>query len=146
MTYTKASSDHIDELLELMREYYTYDHLLFEEKVMRARLHEFFKNGAWGEIRLIHVKGVTAGYFILLFGFGLEHGRNVKIDEFYIREPFRFSGIGRQTLTFIEETYCKEGVSSLHADVETLNTKAQRFWTSRGFKKYDRNPHIKMID
>ena len=145
MIYRNAMLSDIDELLVLMGEYYVYDDLQFDAEVMRARLREFLQDSRWGEIWMIGLDGKTIGYTILSVGFGLEHGRNVLIDELYLREPFRHGGLGSRIVAHVEETYRKQGFSSLHADVETSNAKAQRFWASRGFEKYNRNPHIKMI-
>ena len=143
--YVPVVAAQVEELLVLMEEYYAYDHLLFDKSVMRIRLNNFLSEERWGEIRFMKMGQETIGYFILLFGFGLEHGKNVLIDEFYIRPSFQGKGIGKKTFAFIEELAKKKGLSSIHADVETSNARAQQFWTGHGLLRHDRSPHIKRL-
>lgn len=145
INYKNAEVDDINNILKLMREYYAYENVQLNQQDARERLEEFIKNCQLGKIWLIEIDKTTAGYIVVTHGFGLEHGRNVTIDEFYIRENFRGQGIGQRTMQFIEEELRSMGISSIQTEVERKNHKAREFWEKLGFQKYDRFPMTKMI-
>ncbi|MGH8679128.1 MAG: hypothetical protein ACREUQ_12345 [Burkholderiales bacterium] len=45
----------------------------------------------------------------------------------------------------MEDLLRKEGIVSLHTDVERTNGQAIEFWQGRDFKRYDRYPLVKML-
>ncbi|UCG61258.1 MAG: GNAT family N-acetyltransferase [Candidatus Zixiibacteriota bacterium] len=144
LTYKQAGALDIDALLSLVHEYYACENLPLDDAVARRRLKEFIQNPQLGYIWLIMVGGNLEGYIAVTNGYGLEHGRNVILDEFYIRDSFRGRGIGKMTLRFIEEELRPRGVESIHTEVERGNTGALKFWENLGFHRQDRYPMVKM--
>jgi GNAT superfamily N-acetyltransferase len=144
VTYKNAAISDIDTISRLMHEYYDYEGIQFDEPNARKRLHELITKPKLGKIWLIKINDNVEGYIVIAYGFGLEHGRNATIDEFYIRENFRGHGIGQKTIHFIENELRPTEIASIHTEVERKNHKAQEFWQSIGFQKYDRFPMAKI--
>jgi GNAT superfamily N-acetyltransferase len=101
--FIRAGLEQIDQVLELMREFYTVEHLPYDEAVARRGLEALFAHSHFGLIHLIQAGDHLVGYVVLTFGFSLEfHGRDGLVDELYIREAFRGQGCGRAALAFVE--------------------------------------------
>ncbi|MGE0685003.1 MAG: N-acetyltransferase family protein [Candidatus Binatia bacterium] len=128
-----------DTLLQLMREYYRFDHLHFDEQVVRSALEKFIGNKALGRLWIIVHAGETVGYLVLTLGFSFEFGGyDAFIDEVYIRESQRGRGIGKFALQVAEEECRGLGVRALHLEVERENTNAQALYRKVGFVEHDR--------
>ena len=145
ISYKIAEICDISIIIKLMREYYAFETIKLNEQNTKERLEEFIKKCELGKLWLIEINNNAEGYIVVTNGFGLEHGRNVMIDEFYIREKYRGQGIGLRTMQFIEKELLSIGISSIHTEVDRKNHKAREFWEKIGFQKYDRFPMTKMI-
>jgi diamine N-acetyltransferase len=128
-----------DLLIELMREFYAFEHLAFDEQVARSALRQILSNDALGRVWLIRLDGHCVGYAVLTLGFSLEFGgRDAFLDEIYIRAEQRWRGVGSKALEFIEEACRTLGVRALHLEVERENRNAQAVYRKFGFKEHDR--------
>jgi ribosomal protein S18 acetylase RimI-like enzyme len=137
--FTLAHASDADQLIELMREFYAFEHLKFDEASARAALGQILNERAFGIVHLIRVGAETAGYLALTFGFSLEfHGRDALVDEIYLRENFRGRGIGKAAIEFAAEVCRGEGIAALHLEVERENTRAQGVYRQAGFRDHDR--------
>lgn len=137
--FTLAGAPDADELVGLMREFYAFDHIAFDEAAARAALREILGDGRFGVIHLIGVGSESAGYLVLTFGFSLEfHGRDAFVDELYLRENFRGRGIGKASIEFAAEVCRAEGIKALHLEAERANTRAQALYRREGFRDHDR--------
>jgi ribosomal protein S18 acetylase RimI-like enzyme len=88
----------------------------------------------------IEVAGAVAGYAVLAFGFSLEfHGRDAFLDELYVRESFRGSGVGTACLEWLEAVCRAEGVHALHLEVDRTNAGAKRLYHRLGYGDHDRH-------
>ncbi|MFL5800444.1 MAG: GNAT family N-acetyltransferase [Roseiflexaceae bacterium] len=133
-------------LIQLMREYYAFDHLPFDEAAARPALEALLDNGSFGRAWLIEDGGAAIGYVVLTLGYSLEyHGRDAFIDELYIREGYRGRGIGRQALALLEATCRELGVQALHLEVERSNPVAQEVYRRAGYKDENRYLMTKWI-
>jgi GNAT superfamily N-acetyltransferase len=138
-TFKLAEPADTDTLLQLMREYYQFDHLPFDEQTARAALGKFIGNSALGRLWVICHAGETVGYLILTLGFSFEFGGyDAFIDEVYIRESQRGRGIGKIALQITEEECRRLGVRALHLEVERENTNARALYRKVGFVDHDR--------
>ena len=96
-TFRPVSCADIEPLLQLMREYYEFDHLPFDERLARTALGNFVDDPTCGRVWFICTETDVIGYLILTLGYSLEYGgRDAFIDEVYIRAAYRGRGIGRQ--------------------------------------------------
>jgi ribosomal protein S18 acetylase RimI-like enzyme len=126
-------------LLEMMREYYAYDRIPFDEAAARTALVALLQDPSLGRVWLIRESGNVIGYVVLAFGYSLEfHGRDACLDEIYLRPAYRGQGIGTQTLQFLEDACREIGIRSLFLVVERSNIQAQSFYREKGFAVQDR--------
>lgn len=126
-------------LLELMQEFYQFEHLPFDVNVLNDCIHELISDERIGIIRFILSDNEVIGYFVLTFGYSLEfHGRDALLDEFYVKENFRYRGAGTQCLKYIEQ-FCKEqNIKAVHLEVDTDNLAAKDLYHKNGYKDHNR--------
>lgn len=145
-TFTLVTPADIPQLLQFMREYYEFDHLVFNENVAQTAVEGMVSNETFGRIWLIRYAGEAIGYLALTLGYSLEYGgRDAFIDEVYIRSSHRGKGIGTAALTFAEEQCRTLGVRALHLEVERENTNAYGVYRNFGFIDHDRYMMTKRI-
>ena len=126
-------------LLGLMREFYAFEHLTFDETRARGALVRLLDDASLGRAFLVVEQGEIAGYVVLAFGYSLEfHGRDAFVDELFLRPAFRGQGRGREVFAFLEELCHQSGVTALHLEVERKNRGAQDFYRRLGFLDHDR--------
>ena len=136
----------IETVVSLMREYYAFDHLAFDEDVARTALENFLNNKSLGYVWLILYEGEVIGYLVLTLGYSLEYGgRDAFIDEVYIRDTHRGRGIGTKALAFAEEACRALGVRALHLEVERANTNAYGVYRKARFVDHERYLMTKRI-
>jgi ribosomal protein S18 acetylase RimI-like enzyme len=137
--FTRAGAADADELVEMMREFYAFDHIAFDEGAARGALRQILGDDRFGIVHLIRAEAETAGYLVLTFGFSLEfHGRDAFVDELYLRENFRGRGIGKACIEFAAEVCRREGIAALHLEAERANTRAVGLYRQAGFRDHDR--------
>ena len=145
-TFRSAAPADIDTLLVFMREYYEFDHLVFDEDVARNALEKMVGDDALGRIWLIHHADEAVGYLVLTLGYSLEYGgRDAFIDEVYLCSSHRGKGIGTGALAFAEEQCRALGVRALHLEVERANTNAYGVYRKVGFVDHERYMMTKLI-
>lgn len=132
-------------VLDMMAEYYAYDHLAFDRAVARRRLKDFLRDPALGVAWLMRQDGEPVGYAFVIRGFGVEHGRNVLIDECYVRAPYRGAGWGTRVVAEALRYARRVRAESVHIQAERANRKAVAFWQRQGFHRYDRYAMVRML-
>lgn len=138
-TFHLVGTAGIDSLLGLMREYYLFDSLDFDESRGRDAIRRFLAEESLGRVWFIKSDMEVVGYVILTFGFIVEfHGRHGVIDELFIRPEHRGRGYGGETIEFIEGVCRSMGILVLRLEVEKANTEAQHFYQQKGFTAHDR--------
>ncbi len=139
IVFKKADLEDISKLVEFMEEYYEYDHLVFDRRVVHKSLGELLGDDSAGCAWLIHCDGKEIGYIVVSFICSLEfHGRAAFIDEMYIREGFRKRGIGVKALEFVVEFCRNKRIDALRLEVERSNVRAQSIYKEFGFVAHDR--------
>jgi GNAT superfamily N-acetyltransferase len=136
----------IETLVEFIREFYEFEHLKFDESIVRTALAKILDDDSLGRVWLIQHGDEAIGYVVLTFGYSLEfRGRDAFIDELYIRESYRGQGVGMSVIQFIESVCPSLGIQALHLEVERKNTAAQNLYRKVGFKDHDRYLMTKWI-
>jgi GNAT superfamily N-acetyltransferase len=133
LAFRRAGREDRPVLARLVREYYAFDGLPFDAAATRAALRELLAHPEWGGAWLIASGGRTAGYVVLTPCFSLEFGREVFIDELYLRPAFRGGGLGRAALDFAARWAGHNGVAAIHVVTERNNPAARRFYRRGGF-------------
>ncbi len=135
----RATPSDADAVLAMMREYYAFDRLEFEAAAARAALDGLLADPERGEAWLAEHDGVPVGYGVLCLGWSLEfHGRDAFVDEIFVAESARGTGIGRELLARLEERCRALGVRALHLEVDHENRRALEMYRRAGFVDHDR--------
>ncbi|HLV34188.1 MAG TPA: GNAT family N-acetyltransferase [Spirillospora sp.] len=134
ITYHLAAPSDIETMLELIREFYAYDRHEYDEAVVRPALRLLLENEVYGRAWLVKVAGQTAGYIVVTYGFALESGgRDLLIDEIYLREAYRGQGIGTKMIEFLKAFCHEQGIGKLWLEVDDHNDAALTFYQRVGF-------------
>ena len=144
--YITASLQDIECLIDLMRLYYEHDEIQFDECIARQNALELLKSDKNGIALLIQQDNTAIGYIVVTFGFGLEHGSNGTIDEFFILPGYRGQGLGVKTLNYIESLLAEKGIKAIHTEVEIKNKHGMNFWIKNGYQSTDRKSLTKTIE
>ncbi len=133
-------------LMEMIREYYEFDHIPFDPSEIQAGLAGLLKDDSLGRVWWILSELRPVGYVILTFGVDLEFGgRQATITDLYLEPEQRRRGFGRKTLAHVEDFCRASGIQALELQVERNNVSAQAFYKSIGFRAHDRIPMSKRI-
>jgi ribosomal protein S18 acetylase RimI-like enzyme len=137
--FKPADVSDAETILPLVREFYEFEHITFDEGDARAALRQILSDSRFGRVWLIRSGAEAVGYLVLTFGFSLEFkGRDAFVDELFLRAGFRGRGLGTRALGVAEAACRAEGVRALHLEVERANTAAQGVYRRLGFKDHDR--------
>ena len=142
-----ATNADFDAIVGMMRIYYAEDDYAFSEQASRANLSTFVAHEHLGRLWVAEVDGVVAGYMAVTLGFSFEYGGlDSFLDEIYIAEPYRRTGLGREAID-IALDYCRdEGVKAIHLEVENHRTPARSLYEQRGFETHDRTLMTRLIE
>lgn len=142
-----ATQRDIDIVVQFIREYYAFDHLVFDETHARRAALEMINDERLGVIWLICVDDVPVGYAVMAFIHSLEcHGSTAFLDEFYLREDQRGAGLGKFAITFLVNECARRGIHALRLEVEHTNPNAQALYEKMGFVLHGRNILTRTLD
>lgn len=132
--------DDIDRLLPLMHDFYTFEHLPYDEDRLRRLLSGLTADHDLGRLILFESASELVGYMVLGFGFSLEfHGRDCLIDEFYVVPEHRSKGIGQGAIEFAMALCRDLGIKAMHLEADHFNVRGHEFYKRLGFKDHDRH-------
>lgn len=144
--FARVTETGINPLVEMIRKYYEFDRIPFDEARIRVGLAGFLKDESVGRAWWILRERQPIGYVILTFGFDLEFdGRQATITDLYLEPEHRRHGFGRKTLAYVEHFCRASGIQALELQVERSNVAAQALYESFGFQAHDRIPMSKRI-
>ncbi|MFL6231472.1 MAG: GNAT family N-acetyltransferase [Pyrinomonadaceae bacterium] len=145
--FKPADASDAETLMPLLREFYEYEHIIFDEKEARAALWQILSDARLGRVWLIRSESEAVGYLVLTFGFSLEFkGRDAFVDELFLRAGFRGRGLGKRALQVAAEACRAAHVRALHLEVARENTAAQEVYRRFGFADHDRYLLTKWIE
>jgi len=129
----------LDLVVAMMAEFYAIDGYPIDRNVSHRMLSEFINEEKSGKAWLIRSESDVVGYVILTFVTSFEFkGKIAFIDELYIRESARGTGIGKAAVEFIKAEARQHNVNMLYLEVEHHNTVASNLYTSAGFETHRR--------
>lgn len=144
--FAEAGPADTDLLVPLVREFYAYGRMEFDEGVARRALDELLGDERLGRVHLIREGAAVVGYVVLTFGFSLEFGgRDAFVDELFVREGWRGRGAGRRALELAAEVCRAEGIGALHLEVDHVNDTAHALYRKAGFREHDRHLMTRLI-
>jgi len=140
-----ATAQDLDRVLPLMRDFYAFERLPFEET--RGVLLQLLSDERLGRLTVFERRDETlAGYLVLGFGFSVEFGgRDALLDEFYVAPEDRGQGIGRAALDFALEQCRAAGIRAVHLEADHFNQRAHEFYLRCGFKDHARHLMTKWL-
>jgi ribosomal protein S18 acetylase RimI-like enzyme len=140
MTLQRATTHNFEVLFELIRQFYAHFDYPFDASKHRKVVEDFLSVDHLGSIWLIQKEAQYIGYIALTYGFTFEfQGRDAFIDEFFIAENYRNSGIGKQVLIEIQGKMDELGLLALHLQTEAYNHQAKKLYESVSFKDLKRS-------
>lgn len=144
--FRKATPLDVDIVIALIREYYAFDHIPFNDSVVRPALQELLENTSYGQVWLIFHNEVDSGYMVLTYGFDIEFGgRQATITDLYLRPHARGCGLGKTALQIAEQTCRLLGIHALELQVSEDNLTALHLYEKFGLQKHDRIPMSKEL-
>jgi GNAT superfamily N-acetyltransferase len=139
-TFRFATAADIPQVLPMMRDFYEFERLDFNEDRSRRLLAALVSDERLGRLLLFHFDGELTGYLVLGFGFSLEfHGTVALLDEFYVLPAFRGRGIGGAAVEFAAEICRSAGIRCLQLEADYFNQRAHDFYLRSGFKDHQRH-------
>ena len=97
--FRKAKKTDTNILKTLIREYYRFDRQQVSNDKIASSLTFALQDNPYVSIWLIDVADKVAGYLVVAIGFTIEAGgKDGFLDELFLREPFRGSGVGRKAI------------------------------------------------
>jgi GNAT superfamily N-acetyltransferase len=132
-----AEMDHLREYVEALYAHDNdFDAMVFIEDGVKSLL----RNETLASAYFIKCAEERVGYVILTRYHSVEKGGlTFFIDELYVEEPFRRSGVGARVMEKILEVAKAEGARALSVQAEPHNSGALEFFERQGFR---RNPNI----
>ncbi|MDH3512886.1 MAG: GNAT family N-acetyltransferase [Gammaproteobacteria bacterium] len=132
----RALISDIDEMLPLIEAYWRFERIAgFDATAVQEKLRQLFTNPKLG-LGLIHrdSNGTLVAYLLGVFVFSLENlGITSEIDEFFVAEAHRSSGIGKAMLEAAEIEFVHAGSTCVSLQVSRDNDAARRFYEHRGY-------------
>lgn len=125
--------------LEALRDYVEALYRLDEDYESMVNIEEgvksLLRNEGLATAYFIKRAAERIGYVILTRYHSVEKGGlTIYIDELYVEEKFRRSGVGGQIMQEIMEIARRQGGKTLWAQSEPHNKAAQSFFTAQGFQ------------
>lgn len=135
----KARASDAVELLALIREYYRFDGIRFDQKRIGVALRKLLRDESLGCAWIVEQDGAAAGYVILTFNYDLEFGgMQGFVTDLFLREKYRGRGLGKASLDCVGD-YCRaRKISAIELQVEHDNRAAQKFYRKLGFRRVSR--------
>jgi len=138
-TFKPLSFSEIDEILQMMKEFYAIDHYPFEIEISIKLFHQFLEDENLGKAWLVLNENEIVGYVILTFVFSFEYqGKIAFLDELYIKNIAQGKGFGKQTLHFIRQEAHKLSLKIIYLEVEPHNHPAQKLYIANDFEEHKR--------
>ena len=120
-------------VLEMMRVFYASPAVFTNgsDDIFRSDIENCINDNPYLEGYIFEVSGEIQGYGMIAKSFSTEFGRPcIWVEDLYIKEDFRGTGIGSLFLEFIEKKY-PEAV--LRLEVEEENGRAVKVYEKNGF-------------
>ena len=129
LTIKTPSARSIPCIAEMIASLYEHEEIEFDYEEVTRNLESMLDGQRRGEVLLLESDGDTIGYAILVYFFSLEYGGDtVLLDELFIKEKHRGSGLGRQAISVILERCRKKGAHAVQLEVGNDNRRAARLY------------------
>ena len=136
----------IDQLLDLIHDFYQHFDYPYTELEKRLTLEELFERPTAGRIYLIEKDEKMVGYVFLSFYFSIEFGGHTAfIDELFILPGDRGQGIGSRVIYLVEQKCVELNLKAIHLESESTNERATALYSKLGFVDHNRRLMTKKL-
>jgi len=126
-------------VVNMMEAFYAIDGYPMDVAVAKGLFLEFVENESLGRGWTLVLNGEVMGYCILTFVFSFEYkGRIAFLDELFISEKARGTGLGKQALDFMAAQAKLLSVKIIYLEIENHNEAARKLYLSKGFAVHNR--------
>lgn len=126
-------------LVALMREFYLHERLEWTPAVAAALDRLLADRGA-GRAWLFEAGDEDAGYLVLTWGYSLEFGGAIGlVDELYVREGYRRTGVGTRALEAAAAACRAAGAGAVRLEVDHENPLAAQLYRRMGYAAHPRD-------
>ena len=130
----------------MMSQLYAQGSSPFDAGRARRVTEQLLSEPEFGGVWLIDMDGRLAGYLVVLLGYSLEFGgRFGLLDELFVVEGCRGSGLGTEALAFADQQCRERGWQALRLEVSQENRRAISLYRRAGFQMHDRFPMTKWM-
>jgi diamine N-acetyltransferase len=141
-----ATLTDLDHLIPLVREFYSFEKLAFDELHYRKLASVLISDPAVGRLLMGFEGNEIAGYAVVGFGFSMEFGgRDSLLDELYVTQDFRGRGAGSQLISAVEEICHAEEIRALHLEADHFNVRVHEYYKRLGFRDHERHLMTKWL-
>ena len=130
----------LPKLMPLVQAFYQHFSYPFDLKEKMAALQQLVESRSIGRVWRIRQGDEDIGYVLLAFTFSLEYGGRVAmIDELYVNQEGRQTGIGSMVLNKVELICQRIGINIFQLETEPHNQRATALYNRLGYRDYGRN-------
>jgi GNAT superfamily N-acetyltransferase len=131
--------DEVDRALAMMELLYANGDSPFDAARARRATEKLLTEPDFGGMWTIDADGTLAGYLAVVLGYSLEFGgRFGLLDELFVVETHRGSGLGAEALAFAGRECRARGWQALRLEVGQENHRAISLYRRSGFRMHDR--------
>jgi GNAT superfamily N-acetyltransferase len=135
LSIRRALSDDCDDIAELVRQYWAFEHIEgFDRERIVHLLRNFVCRAEQGGCWIVGDAGALRGYLLATYLFSLEFGGTMaEIDELYVLEQYRADGLG--TCLVQQAVAAMKGSGLVHVQLQlgTENLRGREFYHRQGF-------------
>ncbi len=140
VTLAKVNPAEMDFLREYVEALYAHDEAFDSMVYIEEGVKSLLRNQALATAYFIKSGEERVGYVILTRYHSVEKGGlTIFIDELYVEDPFRRSGVGKRVMAKIIDVARAEGAKALSVQAEPFNKAAHEFFGTQGFAP---NPNL----
>lgn len=140
ITLAKVHPKEMDFLREYVEALYAHDEDFEAMVYIEDGVKSLLRNEVLANAYFIRCGEEKVGYVILTKYHSVERGGlTIFIDELYVEEPFRRSGVGKVVMGKIMEIARQQGARALSVQAEPYNKAAHEFFRTQGFQP---NPNL----
>jgi ribosomal protein S18 acetylase RimI-like enzyme len=132
-TVQVAVPDDVDDLVDLMEEFYAESSFRLDRQWARASLLRLMAAAELGRIWLARSGGSAVGHVVLTVRYTMEHGGlSAYVDDLFVRPALRRNGIGRAMLDELFRECRARGCKSIQVEVGASNASALGLYATFG--------------
>jgi GNAT superfamily N-acetyltransferase len=126
-------------LLRLVKAYYRFDSIAFDERVTGDALRRLLRDKSLGRVWVIDTGPALAGYAILTYNYDLEFGGvEGLLTDMFIAARYRRRRFGAAMIAAVRDFLSNAGIGAMELQVTRSNRRARLFYKTLGFKQLDR--------